>query len=422
MIHNRARILSFSWPLSTRLNTNFWYLLGFCWWMQGGELTIVGFRLVFHSKDSDYMTLLCPKRLLLRQPATLLFVFAVMWANLAQGQTVNGLYQASVAIENQSTRQVQAAKKTAFASVLVKVTGQAMSLNNAKLRQALSAPEDYLQRFSFATQVIDGQEKAVLKLTFDPLRVNQLITTAGMTVWGAERAAVLVWLVAENHGKQRLVNDDRHPVVAQIKAQSEARGLPLVWPLLDLDDQLAIDAGALWGLFRDPIMSASLRYQADAILIGRVYKGGQQQWQVKWSFWLDNSEQQWASQGANLAQLITPLQERLATSLVAKFALPNKSEAAVGLAVGQQVLVEIDQVANLADYAHIQALMEGVSGVSHVQLYAANGTQLVYRLFADGHLSQVKSTLELKRRLLPVENEDSARLSLTYPLWRYVWR
>jgi len=57
-----------------------------------------------------------------------------------------------------------------------------------------------------------------------------------------------------------------------------------------------------------------------------------------------------------------------------------------------------------------------------VQLYAANGTQLVYRLFADGHLSQVKSTLELKRRLLPVENEESARLSLTYPLWRYVWR
>jgi len=368
------------------------------------------------------MNLLLPKLLLLRQPITLLSVFAVMWANFAQAQTVNGLYQASVVIENQSNRQVLAAKKTGFASVLVKVTGQTMSLNNAKFRQALVIPEDYLQRFSFATQVIEGQEKAVLKLTFDPLKVDQLITVAGMTVWGAERAAVLVWLVQEDHGEQRIVNDDGHPVVAQIKAQSEARGLPLVWPLLDLDDQLAIDAGALWGLFRDPITSASLRYQADAILIGRVYKGDQQQWQVKWNFWLDNSEQQWASKGSNLEQLIIPLQERLATSLVAKFAMPSKAEAAVGLAVGQQVLVEVEQVSSLADYAQIQALLEGVSGVSHVQLYAANVEQLVFRLFTDGHLSQVKSTLELKRRLLPVKNEDSSQLSLTYPLWRYVWR
>lgn len=368
------------------------------------------------------MTLLLPKLLLLRQPKILLFVFAVMWASLAQAQTVSGLYQGSVAIENQSNRQVLAAKKTALAGVLVKVTGQTGSLNHAKLRQALLAPEHYLQRFSFATQIIDGQEQAVLKLAFDPLKVNQLITSAGMTVWGAERAAVLVWLVEEDQGEQRIINDDGHPVVAQIKAQSESRGLPLVWPLLDLDDQLAIDAGALWGLFRDPIASASLRYQADAILIGRVYKGEQQQWQVKWNFWVDNSEQQWASKGSNLEQLITPLQERLATSLVAKFALPSKTEAAVGLAVGQQVLVAVEQVSSLADYAQIQALLEGVSGVSHVQLYAANGAQLVFRLFTDSHLSQVKSTLELKRRLLPVDTEDSSQLSLTYPLWRYMWR
>ena len=349
-------------------------------------------------------------------------VLLLLLASPAFSLTVDGLYGAKVVIEDQSSAQVLRAKKVGLARVLVKVTGQTQSLNNNRVRAALVEPESYLQRFSFATQLENDQPQAVMELAFDRLQINQLIRDSGLPIWGADRAAVLVWLVEDKQGTRQIVNDDGHPMVAQIMSQAEQRGMPLLWPLLDLEDQVSINAGALWGLFRDAIKSASNRYQADAVLVGRMFQDSQQLWLVEWSFWLDEVEQKWSSEGSDLAALVDPLQDRLSSSLVEKFALANSIKSQTDDA-RQSAILRVDKVTQLEDYAELLSILQAIAGIQRVQLHSASGSTLEFQIFAPSHLAQVKSVVDLKRRLHAVDGTaaDQGIDPDDRPLWHYQW-
>jgi hypothetical protein len=336
--------------------------------------------------------------------------------------TVGGLYSAQVSVKDQSATQVLNAKKQGLAQVLVKVTGQTQSLNNAKIRAGLARAEAYLQSFSFTTQLTNGQPQAMMELVFDKLQVNQLISDSSLPIWGADRAAVLVWLVEDKQGTRQMVNNDGHLMVAQIMSQADQRGMPLIWPLLDLEDQVSISGGDLWGLFKEPIENASHRYQPDAVLIGRMLQDSQQLWRVEWSFWLDDVEQQWSSQGADLVALVGPMQDRISSSLVAKFALSTRIESQ-SEDLPQSAILRIDQVIELEAYVELQTMLQGIAGVQSVQLYSASGSTLEFIIQAQSHLAQVKSIIDLKRNLRAVDSVGAEQDINTddTPLWHYQW-
>ncbi len=337
---------------------------------------------------------------------------------------VDGLYSAQVGVESQFPGQVLKAKKLGLAQVLVKVTGQTKSLNKSAIRSALVKAEAYLQHFSFSTMELpNGQPQAFIELAFNKLLVDKLIAESGLPIWGQDRAAVLVWLVEDKQGTRQIINDKGHPMVTQIMAQANHRGMPLLWPLLDLEDQLSINPGVLWGLFREPIKTASERYQANAVLVGRMFQDSQQLWSVEWNFWLDGVEQKWSSQGSDLAALVDPLQDRVSASLVAKFALSTKAKGASNK-LNNSVILRVDKVTQIDDYVALLFMLQTIAGIERVQLSSANGTSLEFRIFAQSNLAQVKSMVSLKRRLQAVEIA-ATQLSIApnnKPIWHYQWQ
>jgi hypothetical protein len=59
----------------------------------------------------------------------------------------------------------------------------------------------------------------------------------------------------------------------EVVAAADERGLPIAWPLLDLQDLGAVTCTDVWGGFEEQIVAASARYRADAVLIGKVSPG-----------------------------------------------------------------------------------------------------------------------------------------------------
>jgi uncharacterized protein len=59
----------------------------------------------------------------------------------------------------------------------------------------------------------------------------------------------------------------------EIVAAADERGVPIAWPLLDLQDLGAVTFTDVWGGFEEEIVAASARYRADAVLIGKVRPG-----------------------------------------------------------------------------------------------------------------------------------------------------
>ena len=138
------------------------------------------------------------------------------------------------------------------------------------------------------------------------------------------------------------------------------------------------------------------------------------------NFWLDEVEQQWSSEGTDLATLIDPLQDRLSSSLVAKFALATAIKASIDDDTKIAIL-RVDQVTQFEDYVELRAMLQGIAGIQGVQLRSASGATLEFRIFAQSHLAQVKSVVDLKRRLKPVDKMDAKEDADSSPLWHYQW-
>ena len=111
-------------------------------------------------------------------------------------------------------------------------------------------------------------------------------------------------MLADGTERQIVGTASDTPLVAGLNQGARDRGLPLTLPLLDLEDQLAVDPAAVWGRLSQVIDPASRRYGADVLLLGRISPSAVDMpsaegvlpvdgalagrgWESDWEFWVD---------------------------------------------------------------------------------------------------------------------------------------
>ena len=149
-----------------------------------------------------------------------------------------------------------------------------------------------------------GQQDETLELVvnFDSLPVLDLVRDADLPIWRSAREKVLVWVVVQDGPDRVLIGaTPRTPLVAAFEARARDRGLPLALPLLDLEDQLAVDPAAVWGRLSQVIDPASVRYDADVLLLGRFIPDPTGGWLGEWEFWVDGAVVPFTTSGEELA-------------------------------------------------------------------------------------------------------------------------
>ena len=108
--------------------------------------------------------------------------------------TVPNLYETAQPVDGSR----DAAFVEALRTVLVRVSGQ----RDAALRVGeISDPRKYVQRFGFTA----GN---VLEVGFDAASVDQLLSNAGLPIWGRERPATVVMFGVEEGGAWRWLAAD----------------------------------------------------------------------------------------------------------------------------------------------------------------------------------------------------------------------
>jgi hypothetical protein len=197
---------------------------------------------------------------------------AVVVTPALAGQQVD-IYRAQALVKSQGEAERNAAARATFGELMVRVSGQRNALDNPVVRAALPKAQNYLFGFSYKSsteRLVEGNRSftaLALQLNYEPQAIGQLLRDAQLPLWPAQRPTLLVWLVFKDQRGLHLV-----PEVIDFQAinQSAAyRGLPLVFPKQDMQDNFAISADDLWALDQDKIKAASARYKADAILVGR---------------------------------------------------------------------------------------------------------------------------------------------------------
>lgn len=346
------------------------------------------------------MSQLFQELILARLLATLTFLLVAV--QVYAGQQVD-IYRAEALVTSQQASERATAARGGLREVMIRVSGDRAAADHPTIASAISQAQNYLHEFSYAStdkriESDSGSKPATLLIMkFSPVGIEQLLRDAGLPLWPANRPKLMVWMISEdNQGAQHRVPDE--PALQAIYAQAAVRGLPLLFPLQDFEDTIALPSELLNELDEESIRGASERYKPDAILAGKLTQSPDGQWQSSWLLIQNNDVQPVDGSGADLAAQISSAIDYSADQFARQYAIVPRA----GNTDPDVVVLRINDVADFADFKQVQRYFEGMAMVKHFELLQAEGNRLTVQLQIEGDLTLLSSTLDLGKKLFPV--------------------
>ncbi|TDY01604.1 DUF2066 domain-containing protein [Thiohalophilus thiocyanatoxydans] len=280
-----------------------------------------------------------------------------------QAEQVQGLYEAEVPVESQSRKVRDVALRVALQQVLVRVTGRRRVLTVTDIEPLLEQAPRHVQQFRYQSREVEGEDEPtdVLWVRFDKQAIDRLLHENRLPVWGRTRPATLIWLVVDDRGDREILSNDMNNRVRRaLEQQARLRGVPLHLPLMDLTDRKAISVSDVWGNFEENLLQASERYDAEAVLAGRVARTASGDWRGRWTLYQDGRRQTWNASGQAAEEVTTPAIDQLADLLAEQYARVGQRDQSEALRVRITGVRDLGGFSRVMDYLSDLALVEDV--------------------------------------------------------------
>lgn len=268
-------------------------------------------------------------RHLLKQSSFFALFILALFNMPAKAERVTNLYSASWPVENQSTEVRQKAMTNAFAEVLIRVSGSKEVVYNSEIQAALPNAQDYMRQYSYkrlsAAEQMVYERPLLLVATFDSQAVKKILQDAGQPVWSENRPSGTFWIAVEENGSRRVATDANDSATIALNRATSRRGLPIMLPMMDLEDKSQVTVGDIWGRFVGPINRASERYNADYVVVGQISQSGGQ-WYGRWSMDLGGTVENLSSVASSKQDVIADLVDQVANTLASRLAIVFSGE------------------------------------------------------------------------------------------------
>lgn len=327
----------------------------------------------------------------------LLFVLTLM-ATAVTATEVGGLYDAEVRVSGTDDIARESGIQSAMRAVLVKLTGDRKAASRSGAGELLAKANTFVQQYRYRTAAGEnGTLENWLWVQFDAAALNQHMPLRGLPLWGPERPTTLAWIALEEGGQRRLIGGgDDTPVAAALVKTASFRGLPLLLPLLDLEDQTHVDVDAVWNGRREAVMQGSERYSADGVLVAMVFQTDGGMWQGRWTLYRAAGEQSWSSTGERAEDAVGKGTDLLGDVLAQGADGTGLEPQAAGLDL------TIEGVTDLNQYTQVQSYLRSIATVTDVQVLEVAPQRVRFFVLAPGRTQAVKRAIAVGEVLQPL--------------------
>lgn len=373
-------------------------------------------------------------------PITLLLLLLLStWESVFATQ-MKGLYEVEVPVAGQETVQRNEAIRKAFGLMLVKVTGNRGVTARQELVDAIRKAPRYVQQYQYrlapiekeavettamgsvaepplepagdspegVVKTVEEEPARLLKVTFDHNAVERLLREKRLPVWDGNRPSGLIWLGVESGSRRRLgLPDADVELYAAMVESSGGRGIPLIFPLMDLEDQAGMQVADIWGDFEANIRRASNRYAPDLIVSGRLIQLSEHLWRAQWSFYLADQVVKWSDESSAVEILADQGVQRIADLLAERFA-PLGGDDGVSL-----VRLRVEGVHDFKGYLTVGNMLRSQGAVDHVDILFVEPDAVTFGLQARGGIQLLEQGLVLGGILIPAASAQAADSLLT---------
>ena len=346
-------------------------------------------------------------------------LFLCLFADFSLALTVENLYMAEVLVVGEDEQQLARGAQAGLIQVLVRVSGSQEVEKNPLIARSIRNPRAYYSQYSYESTnkflQISGQAipAKLLRILFEPSAVAKLLRQAGFSVWGSSRPGVLLWLAVSDADGRRLLSEtnvfensalknnvsrnDVNEIIGTLQDQARLRGLPLLFPLLDLEDSASLSTAEVWGAFLGRIDDASRRYKPDSVLTARFQKDSGGRWTANWSYRIDQQWQVAKTESFGPGEMVRTIVDKLADELATRYAIDSSRG---------QVTVLVESVESLGDYAAVQKYLESLAPVLNSFLVRVERDEVEYRLSTEGQNEQLIEIIELDEKMVLLSADE----------------
>jgi len=329
---------------------------------------------------------------------------------------IKGLYEVEVPVYSQAKKARKDAMRRGLLEVLIKISGSSDIPFTPGIPGVLGNAAQYVQQFRYSVwpasrpvpQVPVGEKipNKILWVKYDKQALNKILQNQGLPIWGRSRPVALIWLAVEDNGERYLLGNDNNDEMKRLfEIESKRRGMPILLPLLDLQDQVAIRVLDVWGDFQEEILQASLRYQTKAILSGRLFRDSYDGWLAKWTLYEENERVNWESTGSSQASVFGDAIDKVANRLSARYAqvINETSEDAF--------FIIVKNVNKLSDYARVNKYLKSLASVADASAVRLDSNNVTFRLDIKGAEQGVVTAIELGKVLVAAQDDVTTDLT-----------
>ena len=330
-----------------------------------------------------------------------------------RADVVDWLYDVEVPVASQSSSDTQAAAARGFATVLTRITGLEDIPRNPVVAAALENPERFYARYRFVRRPsgVDGavDQHTILEIGFDPRAVQDLVRSAALPLWSANRPRVLAWIVMDAAATRIATNRDSSEWVRTIEARGRDRGVPMQLPLMDLEDRERISDSTILGGFSEQILGASERYGTRYVLVARIWMNNGGLWRGTGSLMFEGRQTDFAYEGETRDLVGTKLIDAVADELVQRFVVFGLHTAGIN--------IWVSGVTTISDYGSLLRYLQSLEFIDRVDVAEVSINQIRVVVHTRSTLRQLSELLYSDGLIAKDTSEKSA-----FDLNRHVWR
>ena len=311
---------------------------------------------------------------------------------------VQGLYQEEIAVTNQGEQERRRAYTEAFSRVITKVTGERRWWQHPQVAAAISSADRYVAEVSYRSTGVAGPQSGQLDVRFDRSQIDDLLNQANIPIWDNNRASVLLWLtVQDTDGRRTMLGSSaEHPLLDQVRQFADERAVPVLIPILDLEDRRLVNPNQAWALDESALRQAAERYDADSVLAGRVLMTPAGELVGFWQFIFRDDVRAFDHIAAADTYMEMPL-DQASARLAGYFGLVQSE-----FEREDRVSIRVDGITTLQSHTQLVSYLESLSVVQQVQVSALSPEAVELNLRLLGTRQILTEFISLGRDLQPV--------------------
>jgi len=321
--------------------------------------------------------------------------------------TVEDLYSIEVPVADQTTRLRLDAFREAFQQVVVKVSGS----NDALLSQALKRPIQnsarYVKQFTYDSRESENAQDLgsllFLKIDFNQRLIESLLRDNNIPVWGRERPGNLLVISYDFNETVKLVTGDSAPkLVKMLDDAAGKQGLPILFPLMDLEDISLIQVGDVVSRHIEKIDSMASRYAPDVLVVGQIVGRSGTGWFGDWEVRFDEQLFKWQHEASSQEAIVNQLVKHLARVLALEYALESH------VASIQNLMINISGLSGIKQLIAAQKYLQSLTVVDSVRIALIENDVGTFRIRLKNRIEDLQRLIEFGEVL---EQEDFPQIN-----------